>query len=91
MRSVLYTAAALLFAASGASAMAGGPVIGRVTSANWSTGALTLQSGDSFQFEPASRLYGVVSGQMIGVSHDGQNGIATFAPYGGRTSNGRPR
>jgi hypothetical protein len=91
MRKSIFVAAAAIFSLSGMTAWADGPVVGRVTSVNWSTGALTLQSGESFQFEPASRLYGITPGQMVGIAHDGQNGVAAYKLYNGRTSNDRPR
>ncbi|BCP56100.1 hypothetical protein K32_47170 [Kaistia sp. 32K] len=91
MNKTIYVAAAAIFSLSGIAARADGPVVSRVTNVNWTTGALTLQSGESFQFQPASRLYGVIPGQMVGITHDGENGVSAYKPYYGRMSNDRPR
>jgi len=54
---------------------------GIVTSIDLQTGILTLQSGETFQFDHPGRLYGFVPGDRVGVSHNGRQGINTYNPH----------
>jgi len=54
---------------------------GIVTAIDLRAKTLTLQSGETFQFDQTGRLYGFVPGDRIGVSHNGTQGINTYNPH----------
>lgn len=81
MRNLVLAAASVAFLASGAAAIAAEETEGTVTNVNVSTGTLTLQDGQIYQFANGKQLLGVLPGQTVGVSHQGSKGIATFNPY----------
>ncbi|WP_336799307.1 DUF1344 domain-containing protein [Kaistia sp. MMO-174] len=80
MRNLILVAASVAFLASGAAAMAAEQTEGTVTSVNASTGTLTLQDGQTFQFANGAQLYGILPGQAVGVSHNGSEGLGAYNP-----------
>jgi len=80
MRNLIIAAAAAAFLASGAAAIAAEQTEGTVISVNASNGTLTLQDGQSFQFANGAQLYGILPGQSVGVSHNGNEGLGAYNP-----------
>ncbi|MCX5580607.1 DUF1344 domain-containing protein [Kaistia terrae] len=81
MRNLILAAASVAFLASGAAAIAAEETEGTVTNVNVSTGTLTLQDGHTYKFANGNQLLGVLPGQVVGVSHQGNTGIAAFNPH----------
>ncbi|WEK52324.1 MAG: DUF1344 domain-containing protein [Candidatus Kaistia colombiensis] len=87
MRNLILAAASVAFLASGAAAIAAEQTEGTVTSVNASTGTLTLQDGQSFQFANGKQLLGILPGQTVGVAHQGSEGLGAFNPSRARADN----
>ncbi|MCX5494613.1 DUF1344 domain-containing protein [Kaistia dalseonensis] len=81
MRNFIFAAASVAFLASGASAFAAQQTEGTVQSVNPANGTLTLQSGESFKFANGAQLYGILPGQTIGVTYNGNQGVGAFNPH----------
>ncbi|HWJ74973.1 MAG TPA: hypothetical protein VNX29_17570 [Kaistia sp.] len=81
MRKFAIAAASLAFLASGAAAFAAEQINGTVETVNPAAGTLTLKSGQSFQFANGTVLYGLLPGQEVGVTANGQQGIGAFDPH----------
>jgi hypothetical protein len=73
--------AAVIILSCSLAAMAAEQTKGIVTSIDLRARTLTLQSGETFQFDHPSRLYGFTPGDRIGVAHDGIRGINTYNPH----------
>ncbi|BCP55580.1 hypothetical protein K32_41970 [Kaistia sp. 32K] len=73
--------AAILILSCSLAAVAAEQTKGIVTSIDLRTRTLTLQSGETFQFDNPGRLYGFTPGDRIGVSHNGARGINTYNPH----------
>jgi len=80
MRNLILAAASVAFLASGAAAIAAEQTEGTVTSVNASAGTLSLQNGQTFNFANGTQLYGILPGQTVGVSHNGNEGLGAFNP-----------
>ncbi|BCP52535.1 hypothetical protein K32_11520 [Kaistia sp. 32K] len=87
MRNFVIAAASVAFLASGAAAIAAEQTEGTVTSVNAAAGTLTLQSGQTFNFVNGKQLLGILPGQNVGVSHQGNEGLGAFNPNPARASN----
>lgn len=83
MRNLIIAAASVALLASAGSAFAAQQVEGTVQSVDAAQGTLTLQSGESFRFANGAMLYGVLPGEDIGVSYEGNTGIGAFNPNPG--------
>lgn len=81
MRKLILAAASLAFLASGAAAIAAEETEGTVINVNASAGTLTLQGGQTYHFTNGNQLLGVVPGQVIGVAHQGSEGLGAFNPH----------
>ena len=81
MRNLIIAAASVAFLASGASAIAAEQAEGTVVQVNAASGTLTLQDGQTFTFANGKQLYGIVPGQTVGVTHNGNEGVGAFNPY----------
>jgi opacity protein-like surface antigen len=80
MRNLILAAASVAFLASGAAAIAAEQTEGTVISVNATAGTLTLQDGQSFNFANGKQLLGILPGQTVGVSHQGNEGLGAFNP-----------
>ncbi|BCP52532.1 hypothetical protein K32_11490 [Kaistia sp. 32K] len=89
MRNFIIAAASVAFLASGAAAIAAEQTEGTVVSVNATTGTLTLQNGQTFNFANGKQLLGILPGQNIGVSHQGNEGLGAFNPNPARADNSR--
>ena len=89
MRNLILAAAPVAFLASGAAAFAAEQTQGTVTSVNASTGTLTLQGGQTFQFANGKQLLGIYPGQAVGVSHNGSEGLGAFTANPARADNSK--
>ncbi len=87
MRNIILAAASVAFLASGAAAIAAEQTQGTVVSVNATTGTLTLQNGQTFNFANGKQLLGILPGQTVGVSHQGSEGLGAFNPNPARVSN----
>jgi hypothetical protein len=89
MRNLIIAAASVAFLATGAAAFAAEQTEGTVVSVNASTGTLTLQGGQTFNFVNGKQLLGIYPGQAIGVSHNGSEGLGAFTANRARADNSR--
>jgi opacity protein-like surface antigen len=80
MRNLIIAAASVAFLASGAAAIAAEQTEGTVISVNPTSGSLTLQDGQTFNFANGTQLLGILPGQTVGVSHLGTEGLGAFNP-----------
>jgi opacity protein-like surface antigen len=80
MRNLILAAASAAFLASGAATIAAEQTEGTVISVNATSGTLTLQDGQTFNFANGTQLLGIVPGQTVGVSHQGTAGLGAFNP-----------
>jgi opacity protein-like surface antigen len=80
MRNIIIAAASAAFLASGAAAIAAEQSEGTVASVNATSGTLTLQNGQTFNFTNGAQLLGILPGQTVGVSHQGAEGLGAFNP-----------
>ena len=88
MKLLLSLAAAVALLASPISAIALEQTKGIVESVNEGSGTLSLQSGRTFVFDNKAELAGILPGQEVGVSHDGDRGVGTYNPHPGPTHHG---
>jgi hypothetical protein len=80
MRNFILAAASVAFLATGASAFAAEQTIGTAVSVNPAAGTLTLQGGKTYQFANGTQLYGILPGQVVGVTANGTQGVGAFNP-----------
>jgi len=78
---VIAAAASAVLLGAAAPAFAVEQIEGTVISANPATGTLTLQSGQTFTFANGAVLYGLMPGQVVGVTYNGTQGIGAFNPH----------
>ncbi|BCP55705.1 hypothetical protein K32_43220 [Kaistia sp. 32K] len=80
MRTLILAAVSVTFLASGSAAFAVEQTEGNVTSVNATTGTLTLQGGATYHFANGRQLLGIVPGELVGVAHQGNEGIGAYNP-----------
>ena len=54
---------------------------GIVEQVDVAAGTLLLQSGQTFKFKNGNLLEGLLPGQLVGVSHEGDMGIDAYNPH----------
>ncbi|MCX5494612.1 DUF1344 domain-containing protein [Kaistia dalseonensis] len=80
MRNLMIAAASVAFLASAGAAVAAEQTIGTAVSVNPASGTLTLQNGQTYQFANGAQLYGILPGQVVGVTANGNQGVGAFNP-----------
>jgi len=85
---ILYGLTAIALLAIPAGAIAAQQTMGIVESVNVTDGTLELQSGQTFVFNDKAELAGLLPGQAVGVSHEGERGIGTYNPHPGTRRHG---